>query len=132
MAPLRYAAKFDPFLSLDCAPTPSTLAQSEERKGSNFAIWQPCLQCRVERAREGARVDAPAVVVHALDYGAAAAGRTGRTGRASGTAAAAAAAGPDAGPPRGRRSQAGALPLRLLEEERGDLINKSRQRQKLI
>ena len=26
MAPLRYAAKFDPFLSLDCAPTPSTLA----------------------------------------------------------------------------------------------------------
>ena len=24
MAPLRYAAKFDPFLSLDCAPTPST------------------------------------------------------------------------------------------------------------
>ena len=35
-------AKFDPFLSLDCAPTPSTLAQSKERKGSNFAIWQPC------------------------------------------------------------------------------------------
>ena len=27
MAPLRYAAKFDPFLSLDRAPTPSTLAQ---------------------------------------------------------------------------------------------------------
>ena len=26
-------AKFD--------PTPSTLAQSKERKGSNFAIWQP-------------------------------------------------------------------------------------------
>ena len=42
MAPLRYAAKFDPFLSLDCAPTPSTLSQSKERKGSNFAIWQPC------------------------------------------------------------------------------------------
>ena len=42
MAPLRCAAKFDPFLSLDCAPTPSTLAQSKERKGSNFAIWQPC------------------------------------------------------------------------------------------
>ena len=40
MAPLRYAAKFDPFLSLDCTPTPSTLAQSKERKGSNFAIWQ--------------------------------------------------------------------------------------------
>ena len=36
MAPLRYAAKFDPFLSLDCTPTPSTLAQSKERKGSNF------------------------------------------------------------------------------------------------
>ena len=34
-------AKFDPFLSLDCAPTPSALAQSKERKGSNFAIWQP-------------------------------------------------------------------------------------------
>ena len=43
MAPLHYAAKFDPFLSLDCAPTPSTLAQSKERKGSNFAFWQPCL-----------------------------------------------------------------------------------------
>ena len=42
MAPLRYAAKFDPFLSLDCAPTPSTPAQSKERKGSNFAIWQSC------------------------------------------------------------------------------------------
>ena len=40
MAPLGYAAKFDPFLSLDCAPTPapSTLVQSKERKGSNFAI----------------------------------------------------------------------------------------------
>ena len=35
-------AKFDPFLSLDCAPTPSTLALSKERKGSNFVIWQPC------------------------------------------------------------------------------------------
>ena len=23
-------------------PTPSTLAQSKQRKGSNFAIWQPC------------------------------------------------------------------------------------------
>ena len=43
MAPLRYTGKFDPFLSLDCAPTPSTLVQSKERKGSNFAIWQPCL-----------------------------------------------------------------------------------------
>ena len=27
------------------APPPSTLAQSKERKGSNFAIWQPCLHC---------------------------------------------------------------------------------------
>ena len=44
MAPLRYAAKCDPFPSLDCAPTPSTLAQSKEKKGSNFAIWQPCVQ----------------------------------------------------------------------------------------
>ena len=42
MALLRYAAKFDPFLSLVCATTPSTLAQSKERKGSNFAIWKPC------------------------------------------------------------------------------------------
>ena len=50
MAPLRYAAKFDPFLSLDCAPTPSTLAQSKERKGSNFAIWQPCEQSAVSVA----------------------------------------------------------------------------------
>ena len=38
---LRYAAKFDPFLSLDSTPTPYTLAQSKERKGSNLAIWQP-------------------------------------------------------------------------------------------
>ena len=39
MALLRYAAKFGPFLSLDCAPTPtpSTFAQSKDRKGSNFA-----------------------------------------------------------------------------------------------
>ena len=43
MAPLRYAAKFDPFISFPwIAPPPSTLAQSKERKGSNFAIWQPC------------------------------------------------------------------------------------------
>ena len=42
MALLRCAAKFDPFLSLDCAPTPSTLAQYNERKGSNFAIWHTC------------------------------------------------------------------------------------------
>ena len=44
MAPLCYNAKFDPFLSLDCAPMPSTLAQSKKRKGSKFAIWQPCLE----------------------------------------------------------------------------------------
>ena len=37
VAPLCYAAKFDPFLSLDCAPRPPP---SKERKGSNFAIWQ--------------------------------------------------------------------------------------------
>ena len=29
---LRYAAKFDPFLSLDCAPTPSTLGQAIQGK----------------------------------------------------------------------------------------------------
>ena len=41
MAPLRYTAKFDPFLSLDCAPAlhPGTI-QGKEGKGSNFAIWQ--------------------------------------------------------------------------------------------
>ena len=50
MAPLRYAAKFDPFLSLDWAPTPSTLAQSKERKGSNFAIWQPWPECRITKS----------------------------------------------------------------------------------
>ena len=32
---LCYTTKCYPFLS-------STLAQSQERKGSNFAIWQPC------------------------------------------------------------------------------------------
>ena len=38
MSLLRYAGKYDPFLSLDClAPTPFALAQSKERKGSNFA-----------------------------------------------------------------------------------------------
>ena len=61
-------AKFDPFLSLDCARVEGVGAQSKERKGSNFAaqrsgamvlqdrrakhirsqnlaiaIWQPCL-----------------------------------------------------------------------------------------
>ena len=48
MAPLRYAAKLDPFLSLACAPTPSALAQSKERKESNFAIWQPWTQASVK------------------------------------------------------------------------------------
>ena len=37
MAPLRCAAKFDPFLSLDCARVEGVGAQSKERKGSNFA-----------------------------------------------------------------------------------------------
>ena len=37
MAPLLYAAKFDPFLSLDCARVEGVGAQSKERKGSNFA-----------------------------------------------------------------------------------------------
>ena len=37
MAPLRCAAKFDPFLSLDCARMEGMAAQSKERKGSNFA-----------------------------------------------------------------------------------------------
>ena len=49
MASLRCAPKFVLFLFLDCAPRPSTLAQSKERKGSNFAIWQPCVDaaCRL-------------------------------------------------------------------------------------
>ena len=37
MAPLSYAAKFDSFLSLDCARVEGVGAQSKERKGSNFA-----------------------------------------------------------------------------------------------
>ena len=37
MAPLRYAAKFDAFLSLDCARVEGVGAQSKERKASNFA-----------------------------------------------------------------------------------------------
>ena len=44
MALLLYTAKFDPFRSLDCVPAlqPGAI---KERKGSNFAIWQPwCLQ----------------------------------------------------------------------------------------
>ena len=54
---LHYAAlqNLYPFLSLDCAPTPSTLAQSKERKGSIFAIWQPCLgfpHLRLSQSRE--------------------------------------------------------------------------------
>ena len=36
-------AKFDPFLSLDCTRVEGVEAQSKERKGSNFAIWQPCM-----------------------------------------------------------------------------------------
>ena len=55
MAPLCYAAKYDPFLSLDCAPTPSTLAQFKKRRGSNFAIWQPWLQGR--RRRRSSQTD---------------------------------------------------------------------------
>ena len=41
MAPLRYAAKFDPFLSLDCARVEGVGAQS------NFAIWQPWREGRL-------------------------------------------------------------------------------------
>ena len=36
MAPLRCAAKFDPFLSLDCARVEGVGRQSKERTGSNF------------------------------------------------------------------------------------------------
>ena len=48
MAPLHYAAKFNPFFPW---LAPSTLAQSKERKGSNFAIWQPC--CKEEEREDG-------------------------------------------------------------------------------
>ena len=41
MAPLGYAAEFDPFLSLDCAMVEGVGAQSKERKGSN---WQHCFR----------------------------------------------------------------------------------------
>ena len=60
MALLRCAAKFDTLISLDCAPTPSTLAQSKERKGSNFANWQHCEQIMTWRnmgADEMANID---------------------------------------------------------------------------
>ena len=36
MAPLRWAAKFDPFLSFNCARVEGVGPQSKERKGSNF------------------------------------------------------------------------------------------------
>ena len=67
-------AKFDPFLSFDCARVEGVGAQSKERKGSNFAaqhsgakvlqarrakhirsknlaiaIWQPCNQMQVKK-----------------------------------------------------------------------------------
>ena len=38
MAPLRCAAKFDPFLSLDCARVEGVGAPSKEREGSNLAV----------------------------------------------------------------------------------------------
>ena len=68
MAPLRYAAKFDPFLSLDCAPTPSTLAQSKERKGSNFASWQPWYDdgCHIESSFSRPHIALHCVVVMCL------------------------------------------------------------------
>ena len=71
MAPLRYPAKFDPFLSLDCAPTPSTLAQSKERKGSNFANWQPWGQDNyvpedlISLLDAGINADNPSVIIDA-------------------------------------------------------------------
>ena len=40
MAPLRYAAIFDPFHSLDCAMVEGGGEQSKERNGSNFAVQQ--------------------------------------------------------------------------------------------
>ena len=72
---------FDAFLSLDCAPTPSNLVQSKERKGLNFAIWQPCnenlpsrfdmLKCRLAGAAksEVSRLVYATVAVVALYLG---------------------------------------------------------------
>ena len=69
MALLRYAAKYDPFLSLDCAPTPSTLTQSKERKGSNFAIWQPCCKAHPDKTLEYYVTDSEAsVILTTADY----------------------------------------------------------------
>ena len=51
MAPLRYAAKFDPFLSLD-----------KERKGSKFANWQPW-------AADGFGSDGPFILMNRLRAG---------------------------------------------------------------
>ena len=70
MAPLRYVAKFDPYLSLDCAPTSSTLAQSKERKGSNFAIWQPCEKVpQVERVGQAGPLGEPPLQARACEEG---------------------------------------------------------------
>ena len=52
MAPLLYAAKFDPSLSLDCARV--------EGVGRNLAIWQPWTKGR--KRRYHARDDATHVV----------------------------------------------------------------------
>ena len=41
MAPLRYAAKFDPFLSLDCAPTtldPGAIQGNDDDKVAVFRL----------------------------------------------------------------------------------------------
>ena len=49
MAPLCCTSKFDAFLSLDCPTPPPT--RRNARKGSNFAIWQPCQrvnECELE------------------------------------------------------------------------------------
>ena len=69
MAPLRCAAKFDPFLSLDCAHTrtPSTLAQSKERKGSNFAIWQHCFQFEMSDGGEVEPASAAATAANNIE-----------------------------------------------------------------
>ena len=48
------------YSQMDCAPTPSTLAQSKERKGSNFAIWQHCAKATVELIKARLEEDAAA------------------------------------------------------------------------
>ena len=52
--PATQVAKFDPFLSSNCAPgpSPSNFAQFKERKGSNFVIWQHSTKVGSSRTKQ--------------------------------------------------------------------------------